>query len=41
MSQFLLNTWYMGGWGYEVTQTPLARRLLGVGGRLTPRARRV
>lgn len=30
MSKFLMNTWYMGAWGHEVTDTPLSRRMLGV-----------
>lgn len=31
MNDVLLNTWYMGAWAHEVTQTPLPRRMLGVG----------
>ncbi len=31
MSKFLMNCWYMGGWSHEVTETPLSRRLLGLG----------
>ena len=28
MSKFLMNTWYMGAWGHELTDAPLSRRLL-------------
>ena len=31
MTDFLMNYWYMGAWSYEVTETPMSRRLLGVG----------
>ena len=29
MTEYLMNTWYMGAWGHEVTDKPLPRRLLG------------
>ena len=31
MTNLLTNTWYMGAWSHEVSEAPLARRLLGVG----------
>ena len=30
MTEYLMNTWYMGAWGDEVTGTPISRRLLDV-----------
>ena len=30
MTNLLMNTWYMGAWGHEVTRAPLSRRLLGM-----------
>ncbi|WP_428391541.1 Rieske 2Fe-2S domain-containing protein [Lichenicoccus sp.] len=30
MTDYLMNTWYMGGWGHEITDQPISRRLLGV-----------
>ena len=30
MTEYLMNTWYMGAWGHEVNDAPLSRRLLGV-----------
>lgn len=30
MAALLTNTWYMGAWSHEVTETPMSRRLLGM-----------
>ena len=31
MTAFLMNCWYMGAWAHEVSETPMSRRMLGIG----------